>query len=128
MTQQTNLYAVPYLHEFEMTQEEIDAEVINGMRAMDEQMKEEAVLYMFDRKFINKEFINLPWYVFGFYWLKAFLCAGFRIYRYDRFFADEYEVVSWDECLYPDGSSWNAMSVGKGVLKNWYVNVYRDGT
>lgn len=125
----SNMYPVPSDDEFGYTDSEIRDEAMKGVAEYEEQKREQAVLNLFDSNCYDLDFKELPWYLRAFYWVKAFLCAGFA-WIDNKHYWDRKDIVmiNWDGAVYPDGESWDCMSVGCGVFKNWWVCIYRDGT
>lgn len=60
-----------------------------------------------------------------FYLMKALICLllkRFNSYKYGVM------VIQYDEYYYPDGNSWEYVSVGEGIFKCWNCQIGTDGT
>jgi hypothetical protein len=59
-----------------------------------------------------------------FIWLKTLICLKLKWYGFKGFGT---MVIAFDEYSYPDGMSWSYVSVGKGIFKNWGIEIGTDG-
>lgn len=60
-----------------------------------------------------------------FYWLKTFICLKLNRFNHKDF---GIHVITYDEYNWPDSTNWQYVSVGKGVLTNWGIEIGSDGT
>jgi Transcriptional activator of glycolytic enzymes len=65
------------------------------------------------------------WFNRRFYIIKTLICLLLNRCRLDSY---EIMVITYDESSYPDGTSWEYVSVGEGIFKGWNVQIGTDGT
>lgn len=89
-----------------------------------EYQRKYAIKQMFIKDNRCDELDDYSWLMQRFLWLKTLICLYLKLYGFEGYGT---MVVAYDEYSYPDGMSWDYVSVGRGLFKNWGIEIGRDG-
>lgn len=111
-----------------LTQEEIWEDISNGMAEAEDITRRQAIEMLFKKNHYQDDFLELPWYLKAFYWVKTFLCLGFGLTN-GVTFNPSICMVCWNDRRIGELVSWDCcwVETETGIFRNWRVHVGTDG-